>query len=282
MLNSSAEVFDTYAREQENRHIQEWTKNLALLSNLPSRKKYEMLAAGLRCMTNQKKIPNHRKEIDDIYEALHREIISDPSHAEHFEAILEAQRIPGAIGYGAYRDHMERYFMLEVVLRQIPTPEVVALLGKYLYDDRDTPDPILFTGDCSLVPANSEVAMGALSRIGLKNPPIKPGEYNLLPREDLETWKLWWEQVKAGTRTFSFEGKDNAYRFKKEGGYEILSASAAQRINRETRVDVPKEQRIEEVRRISRQTWLIILTIFTLLICLSWNKWRKNALPPCS
>lgn len=238
----------------------------------PNKENLIELARLLRGIKLFSKTPAQENELYLRIQAL---IAADANHATYLEEKLESLRTNDSSNYYQSMDHRERFWMIDQTLSQIPTPEVVTLLGNYLYDERDNPPPFQQFQDWIDVEANSRLAVRALVHIGIKNQPVHPKkDYD---DSDLATWKLWWEQVKAGTRTFSFEGKDIAYRFKKDGGYEVVSISEAQRINRESRVDMPKEQRIEEVRSISRQTWFIILTIFTLLIGLSWNKWRKTA-----
>jgi hypothetical protein len=262
-------------RQREKEQIEFWEQKILSLSVMPFMEKYETLSLGLRSMARRKTIPGHSADVERIYASLLAEINNDPKHAENFQALLESKRIDGAKGYSAYQDHFDRHLLIDETLIHIRSPEVIALLGKYLSDDRDTPGPEIVHSDCSIVPANSHLAMGALKKIGIKNPPIKEDQYGLIPQEDIATWKLWWEQVKAGTRTFSFEGKDIAYRFKKDGGYEIISKDVAKRINYESRVDIPKEERMKEVRSLSIQTLAIIVVICLLLIGLYWVKWRK-------
>lgn len=260
----------------ELRQIQLWQEKINTSSNLSEIEKFESLQLGLRNLGHRRTLAGHNPAIDTLFEEIREQFLQSPSHAVYFKNKIEGLRKPGETEYAkTHVRHEERYWLIVETLPQIPSPQVVELLGEYLYDDRDTPPPMLPTQDWIDVSANSTLAVSALGEIGLKNPPVKKAA--AYSKEDLETWKLWWEQVKAGTRTFSFEGKDIFYRFKKEGGFESLNAADAQRINSESRVDMPKEQRLEEVRSISRQTWVIILLIFLLMIGLTWIKWRKAA-----
>lgn len=258
----------------ELRQIQLWQEKLNTSSKLSEIEKFDSLQLGLRNLGYRRNLAGHNPTIDTLFEEIREQFLQSPSHAAYFKNKIEGLRKPGETEYAkTHARHEERYWLIVETLPQIPSPQVVELLGEYLYDDRDTPPPMLPTQDWIDVSANSTLAVSALGDIGLKNPPVKKAD--AYSKDDLETWKLWWEQVRSGTRTFSFEGKDIAYRFKKDGGVESLSAADAQRFNSESRVNMPKEQRLEEIHSISRQTWVIILLIFVLMIGLSLMKWRK-------
>ncbi len=80
------------------------------------------------------------------------------------------------------------------------------ILGELLFDERnpfaDHPTDAPWVPSCLY-------AVDALHKLGLKNPPVKAIHAD--PDNDLRTWQLWYEQVRAGTRTFSFEGDDTIY-----------------------------------------------------------------------
>ena len=94
-------------------------------------------------------------------------------------------------------------------LEQLQTKESVRVLGELLFDERD-PWKGEGWGDGGRPFANSWHAVKALHGMGSRNPPVVR-KFVELP-EDVRTWQLWFEQIRAGTRTFSFKGSEVVYR----------------------------------------------------------------------
>jgi len=80
------------------------------------------------------------------------------------------------------------------------------VLGELLFDERDPwkgiPTDATWMPSCSL-------AVVALHNLGLENPPVNTSYADY--RNDLRTWQLWFEQVRAGNRTFSFKADKKVY-----------------------------------------------------------------------
>ncbi len=94
---------------------------------------------------------------------------------------------------------------------RIPHPGVVRVLGEYLYDwDEDEREKgLAMEFRIPGTPSNGLHAMNALGDLIEKPPVQKRGEsYN---KNDANVWQLWYEQVKAGTRTFRFKGDPQEY-----------------------------------------------------------------------
>ncbi|GAA5483209.1 hypothetical protein Hsar01_02438 [Haloferula sargassicola] len=93
------------------------------------------------------------------------------------------------------------------ILGELKTPQSVKVLGGFLSDTRHMLDPRLY--DVGIPTANAYLSQQALIRL-LDDPPTFDEE--LFARaENLRTWQLWFEQVKAGTRTFRFKGDPQPY-----------------------------------------------------------------------
>jgi len=84
----------------------------------------------------------------------------------------------------------------------------VRVLGELLFDERNPWEKTNFT-DSGLPLTNALYAVESLHKLGLKNPPVL-SEHTAYA-DDLHTWQLWYQQVKAGNRTFSFKGDDTVY-----------------------------------------------------------------------
>ena len=140
-----------------------------------------------------------------------------PDHADYLAKHIEQERAKMAEevrlggGRGTYDRERDLGF---AILRQTPTPSAVKVLGEFLNDDRDEPPPPETADDLAHPSANSRFAAKALGEL-IANPPVKsnPRSYG---KADIETWKLWYAQVKAGNREFQFKGDDRVYRMDKK------------------------------------------------------------------
>lgn len=157
-----------------------------------------------------------------LYIKAQQAAVAYPGHAKYFQDKIEDARkkLPEGVRRhsGTHNDFEAlRCRIIRDTMSHIPSPEIVKVLGDYLDDERDTPPPNNWLDTRS----NAYLACSALQKIGLKNAPLPPtaGENP----DNLATWKLWWGPIEAGNRTFSFEGQDVEYRFRKDGTYETLS-----------------------------------------------------------
>jgi len=93
-------------------------------------------------------------------------------------------------------------------LGRVPDPRVVGLLGEFLHDE-DWPAGKSLEAELDKLQPNSVLAMRTLGNL-LEKPAVQgePSSYQL---HDVATWQLWYEQVKAGTRTFRFKGDPQEY-----------------------------------------------------------------------
>jgi hypothetical protein len=146
---------------------------------------------------------------------LQSEIINNSNHAQIYIDQIESMYVPDENGRIVCNQKISRRQLFYEKLNHIPSPQIVQMLGQYLFDERDKSSDDRFGAS-----SNADFACGALVQIGLRNPPV-PRLTGMLPVEagflKKDIWQLWYEQVKAGTRSFSFEGQDVEYRFKKDG-----------------------------------------------------------------
>jgi hypothetical protein len=167
-----------------------------------------------------------------VYKELRNAAVAVPQHVDILTKKVESARaaLPEGAKFhsGAHNQFQRiRCTIIRDTMCHIPSPEVVRALGKYLDDDRDTPPPMTKYQDWIDTNANSYLACTALQKIGLRDCPLPVRAVE--NADNLATWKLWWGPIEAGNRTFSFEGQDVEYLFRKDGTYETLSRDGAQK-----------------------------------------------------
>jgi hypothetical protein len=210
-----------------------------------------------------------------VYEELKNSAVTIPQHVDILTGQVESARAKLPEGTKWHSGEHNSFQSLRVMivrdtLCHIPSPEVVQLLGSYLYDERDTPPPIRPGQDWIDSNSNAYMACRALQKIGLKNSPLPPRASE--NPDNLATWKLWWGPIKAGNRTFSFVGQDVEYRFRKDGTYEALSRDGAQqRITKDVGGEIDSTP-----TKIGKpaQRWLILLGGCAALF--AWLRWQAK------
>lgn len=160
----------------------------------------------------------------EVVKTLREAVFSLPNHADLYREELEELRADWKAGKITTPFDSERQQIVNT-LGALPSPQVVGLLGELLYDlDRtevkEGPIPV----------ANAYLAQNALIRL-LDDPPTTETMYHLKIR-NRRTWQLWYEQVKAGTRTFRFKGDPQPYTLAGPAEKELRPAEAAPRERR--------------------------------------------------
>jgi hypothetical protein len=150
-----------------------------------------------------------------VFRKVQTALLAIPDHAKyHGERILEAQReVRKAVAdpetHGPAWAHFERVRTEGFeTLKHLPSPETVRVLGDMLSNEWRSPIPI--QSDLPLDGPLAHYALRALAQVPLVNKPA-PVENSSDAAQNLRTWQLWYEQVKAGTRTFRFEGDPKEY-----------------------------------------------------------------------
>lgn len=139
-------------------------------------------------------------------------MIGIPGHAKYHENLVKKELLryndSGGISAGFYSDVQFRSFS---VLGQLPSPETIQVLGDFLSDNQggfegipEYPEQVIWTPV-----KNSDKAAVALFKL-IENPPT-PDKGNLRSDIDVPAWRLWYNQVKAGTRTIRFKGDPQEY-----------------------------------------------------------------------
>ena len=149
----------------------------------------------------------------EVAKKLRDTLLAIPGHAEYYrDRINEARRKldaepPDSVSRGPLQGILDNEQMYGFqTLSQLPSAETVRVLGEFLSDDRG-----ILPGDGEqswLERPNSRCAANALSKLPLVARPVTSKESG---SEDIPTWRLWYQQVKAGTRTIRFVGDPQEY-----------------------------------------------------------------------
>jgi hypothetical protein len=117
----------------------------------------------------------------------------------------------------------ERYYIdCMRTLAFMPSSETVSVLGFYLNDPSGSDGKTLLGNpktkpgdDFTPEPSNANQAALAIRNLGIEKMPFKPSEQSQKGRwavdEEVAAWKDWWNEVKAGKRTYRFIGSDIEY-----------------------------------------------------------------------
>ncbi|MEI6607160.1 MAG: hypothetical protein WCP35_17750 [Verrucomicrobiota bacterium] len=151
-----------------------------------------------------------------IFKKSQAAILAIPGHAEYYrDRILKARE-----AYDTSGDDRIRFLHEWIkeqdgfrVLAQLPSVETVRILGEFLADERGKiggpgPPPVMTEGR-SMESPNCYLALSALHSLPLVNKPVAVKHAN--DDKDLETYRLWYAQIKSGNRTFRFEGDSTEY-----------------------------------------------------------------------
>lgn len=215
---------------------------------------------------------NHQDETNvAMYLELKKGALELPNHLEYLTEKIETER--AKVAEHSYHSGTRNSFndlrvdIIRDTLCHLPSPATVRVLGHYLTDERDTPPPRYRGQDWIDCESNAYQACTALEKIGLRNAPVKAR--SVQNESNLATWRLWWGQVEAGTRAFSFEGEDVEYRFRKDGTWETTAlgsktATSARDLTTTAENKSPAS---------SRSRWLYV--VLGVLLGIGWLRWKK-------
>jgi hypothetical protein len=147
----------------------------------------------------------------------------------------------------------------------------VRVLGEFLYDDElpgfDTELEAAVNGGTR---SNCIFAIRALGRL-VEKPPVQ-GDPDKYTRDDVRAWQLWFEQVKAGNRTFRLKGDPQEY------GLAGPVREAAPPLNLGPGHSQPaSDQSSASDQRDSRIPFVGIAAAVALLSLALWTVARRNA-----
>jgi hypothetical protein len=165
---------------------------------------------------NMKSARKREPEPRPVYRAACEAVISFPGHVDYFRKALDVRMaLEFAEASGEPREPSGdfRRPQLFQIMEQLRSPGIVGLLGEMLEDERnpwkDTP-----RSDVGFPSTNAIYATRALTNLGIEGVPEISLEGSQNREAAKEQWKLWFAQVKAGTRTFRFKGDPQEYNLK--------------------------------------------------------------------
>ncbi len=163
-------------------------------------------------------IPGHATYYQDKIESLRAEVLDNSRKSgEELSKMQDEGREP--VTLWAY----EEYYAAVAfpILGQLPSAETVKVLGGFLNDPegRDGKnllgEPRSKTGDDFFPrPCHAEIATRSIRKLGIDHPPFaapKGNEREILREGEIDAWKDWWNEVKAGKRTYHFVGSTIEY-----------------------------------------------------------------------
>jgi hypothetical protein len=180
------------------------------------------------------------------------------------------------------------------ILGLLPSPETVAVLGHYLEDPegRDgknlLDDPIHLPGaDVMARPPNCAEACIALGRLGIEHPPVPPGNMpdTLRYHERVDVWKQWWNEIKAGKRTYRFIGSPIEYGPDGPATPEQIEKARSTRERDEKRAaghtrrtgSEEISEKADETKKPSSLLFTLIAATLALLVSIVWYFQRAKA-----
>lgn len=214
-------------------------------------------------------------------------MLSIPGHAEYFaNRIKSRQRIledclkgpsTDAIGTAQSKLLDEQMYGF-ATLKAMPSPETVRVLGEFLYDPwglRPNLQPGEYPDlDEEGITSHSSRALTALAALPLAHKPVQPRPNRWVDyHQDIDAWKLWYEQVRAGTRTFRFIGDPQEYNL--QGPVAAAIEPTPARPPRPT--DVVPPTPVEVSPQSARRNTTIALSIaLLLLVAAAWRAFRSQ------
>lgn len=156
-------------------------------------------------------------EESEVYHRIQDILISTPGHAEYQKQIIEN----ALKTLSSLPDHQKRSFLCGYrrtqakvfqTLELLPSPETVRVLGDFLSDERGgldykEGDPIPTEDDFMCYQVQNCIPAATALR-SLIDDPLS----NRKPRSDqYHDWRLWYNQIKAGTRPIRFKGDPKEY-----------------------------------------------------------------------
>lgn len=181
----------------------EWSeaylKKLQNISSPPTQAEIEMLAT---LAANRFEDDDRRQVTDAAWNILRDQ---DDFPAKLIESVLHAKA--AWLKSGNENSYDRKRHQIITSMGNLPDPGTVQKLGEMLDDLEWTRDPVehLTRGsNWTLTPPNGVLSARSLANL-VESPPVQ-GDPLSYSERDVEVWKIWFEQIKGGNRTFRFKG----------------------------------------------------------------------------
>ncbi len=172
-------------------------KQLAAIPEIPSTEDILLLTQ----MASTKRYAS--PPIQSAREKAWQRLSSLPDFPDQIIKSIHAERAKWKAGEWYSEYDRVRFGTIEA-MKKLEHPGIVRILGELLWDTERT------VGEFGVgAPSNAVYASRSLAEM-VENPPVQRPPDIRRPG-DLETWQLWYEQIRAGTRTFRFKGNPQEY-----------------------------------------------------------------------
>ncbi len=146
-----------------------------------------------------------------VYLKAETALLAIPGHAEYYrDKILQSQERAKTIGPYALSNYAEEIMYSFQTLPLLPSPEGVSVLGELLSNDWVPPGNDTAIASEKFLPLSLK-AMDVLTRFPILDKPFKTPLTMENVADAQAAWRLWYEQIKSGERTFRFEGDPTEY-----------------------------------------------------------------------
>lgn len=198
-----------------------------------------------------------------------------PDFAEKFDTNLREEREKWVSGEESPSTYNRNRAYAFHAMRRLPHPSVVKVVGGYLsdaarpgYDGGDEASRIAY----SVIPSNAVLSAEVLGQL-IEKPPIAK-HWDDYKEEDAKTWELWFEQVKAGTRTFRFKGDPQDYNLQGSVSKSIEPTGLATK--REDRGPLPLPSEAKPAKGFPMAALLAACVVLALA---AWYAFRRKMRP---
>lgn len=236
-ISESKADWHEYWNQAGQTWAEKWTRTLDHLEQFDRDDRMNALGGALRvgCNVAPGKANELRPEQREVYFRAREIALAIPGHARYYEEQIEKKRaevlanskkdwrelnaIQDAGGTyeteAGYINYSETAFR---ILGHLPSAETVAVLGRYLNDPEGRDGKTLLgfptdRDDCEVTP-NAAQAAAAIRKLGIEHPPFrdeKTLESYGAATEEIDAWRDWWNEVKAGKRSYRFAGDPTEY-----------------------------------------------------------------------
>lgn len=168
-------------------------------------------------------------EASDLYFKAQSILLSIPGHARYFEEKRREARAK-CVNLALDTTYEQACLRMTETLRHLPSPETVQVLGRLLESNEDVPSEEQLKdyrrlerqqGAADWYTPHS-IGFTTLPYLGIRGIGETPKYIQTYATEPFTLLRPWWEEVKAGKRTFSFKGQKVEYRFNPDGTWETL------------------------------------------------------------
>ncbi len=229
LLISCASVLaeSDYSREEieeSESNLEKWKSFASRIDGVTGQAHLGKLCLGLRATADPSVFPFGDRI--GAHNAIKNSLLGISGYGQFWRTSLEKawQQVQSARNASERGPAMASFNNVQVAmcktLSELPSSESVRALGEFL-DDRDDRGPMppgppekLRSGDHDeqRIQANSLYAVRAFAKLPFVSPPVPQRKLNaVLYEEDRGAWRLWYEQVKSGNRTFRFKGDPREY-----------------------------------------------------------------------